>query len=74
MALRLLDVEGLAMTGQIVDVKLVDVCKTKAKLVAKTVDGKEVESVAVDKPIAAKSYFIVLEYIRQWGREIVKDR
>jgi len=70
----LLDVEGLAMTGQLTEAKLVDVCKNKAKIVAKKADGEVVESVPVDKDVAAKSYFIILEYIRLWGKDIAKDR
>ncbi len=70
MPLRLLDIEGLAMTGQLKDVKLVEVCKNKAKLIAIKDNGEVVESVPVDRNVAAKSYFIVLEYINKWGKEI----
>jgi len=57
------------MTGQLSEVKLVELDKNKAKIVAKTLEGKVVESEPVERDVAGKSYFIILEYLK-WGKEI----
>ena len=68
--MKLLDAEGLAMIGAVEDAKLVKLEKGKAKIVLKKVDGEVVETEPVDVDVAAKSYFIILEYMRKWGKDI----
>ncbi|HIH91023.1 hypothetical protein [Ignicoccus hospitalis] len=70
MKLRLLDAEGMAMSGLVEDAKIVEVGKNKAKIVVVTNDGEVLETEEVDKEVAAKSYFIILQYVRQWGKRI----
>ncbi len=65
---ELLEIEGLAMAGMVVEAK-VEKLKNEARLVVKTVDGRTLVSRADDPGVIAKSYFIVKKYM-DWGRLI----
>ena len=69
---ELLEIEGLAMAGMVVDAK-VEKLKGGSRLVIKTVDGRTIASRVDDPGVIAKSYFIVKKYM-EWGRVINKGR
>ncbi|MCE4617739.1 MAG: hypothetical protein F7C32_04060 [Desulfurococcales archaeon] len=72
--LQLVNIEGMAMTGNIVDVEIVK-CNRKgfARVRATTREGRVVETKCIEEEAAKRNYAVIRLYIK-WGPYIVKRK
>jgi len=72
---RLIELEGLAMTGYLERVELVDCTRPEGwkKLRVRTKQGETVETGCMEPEAAKRNYMVFLLYIKKWGKLINWD-
>jgi len=72
---RLIELEGLAMTGYLEHVELVECSRPEGwkKLRVKTKEGEVLETGCMEPDAAKRNYMVFLLYIKKWGKLINKD-
>jgi len=69
--LDLIKIEGLAMTGFVKNVEIVDCGNNRAKLKVETVEGNIVETACIEKDAARRNYGVIKLYLK-WSNNIMK--
>ncbi|MEB3757539.1 MAG: hypothetical protein GSR76_01625 [Desulfurococcales archaeon] len=70
--LDLIKIEGLAMTGFVRNVEIVDCGDSKAKLRVETIEGNVMETACIEKDAARRNYGVIRLYLK-WSSNIRKD-
>ena len=72
---RLIEIEGMAMTGYLESVETVECQKPRGwkRLRVRTKDGRVLETGCMDEEAAKRNYMVMLLYIRKWGELVNED-
>ncbi len=72
---KIIELEGMAMTGQLSNIVLVDCDRPKGwkKLRVTTLDGEEYETNCMEPDAAKRNFMVFTLYIRKWGKDVVKE-
>jgi hypothetical protein len=67
--LDLIKIEGLAMSGLVKDIKMLNCEDGRAKLIVSTVDGERMETACIEKDAARRNYGVIRLYLK-WSKNI----
>ena len=72
---KIIELEGLAMTGNLRNVKLVECNKPKGwkKLIVEAMDGELMETNCMEPDAAKRNFMVFLLYIRNWGKLVTRE-
>jgi hypothetical protein len=70
--LDLIKIEGLAMTGFVKNVEIVECENSRAKIKVETVDGNVMETACIEKDAARRNYGVIKLYLK-WSSNIRKE-
>lgn len=69
---RLIEIEGMAMSGLVKNVEITDCDKPKGwkRIIVTTNDGKKLASECIEPNAAKRNYMVLSLYTRKWGKSI----
>jgi len=72
---RIIELEGMAMTGQLVNVKMESCDRPPGwkKLIVETVDGKHMSTNCMEPDAAKRNFMVFTLYIRNWSRLVTRE-
>lgn len=72
---RIIELEGMAMTGLLRSVRMVDCGKPPGwkKLVVETQEGEELETGCMEPDAAKRNFMVFTLYIRNWGKLVTRE-
>ena len=72
---RLIEIEGMAMTGYIRAVRLEECGRPEGwkKIIAESVDGQLLETGCMEPDAAKRNFMVLTLYARNWGKLVNQD-
>ncbi len=72
---RIIELEGMAMTGLLRKVEMVECGKPPGwkKLKVETVEGEQLETNCMEPDAAKRNFMVFTLYIRNWGKLVTRE-